>query len=89
MLAEGEQSCHMRLENCNGISVCANTFAAGRDDGGQGKFTPQVGFIVKKMSYSVVSDNSLFRGFMDKLVIDQGEHGPDFIFKDNVGCPAK
>lgn len=88
-LAEGERSCHVRLENCNGLTLCANVFRAGRDDGGKGIFTPQIGMIIKGMSYSVVSGNALSRGYMDQMIIDQGEHGPDFLLKDNVGCPAQ
>lgn len=88
-LAEGEQSCHVRLENCSGFTLSGNTFRAGQDDGGKGLFTPQIGMIVKKLSYSVITSNTLHQGFMDKMLVDQGEHGPDFIFKDNVGCPMK
>lgn len=85
-LVEGEQSCHVRLERCRGTTLSSNVFQAGRDDGGKGKFTPQVGIIVKEMSYSVISCNTLFKGFMDTMLIDLGNHGPDFILRDNVGC---
>lgn len=88
-LAEGEQSCQMTLENCAGITVTGNVFRAGRDDGGKGLYTPQVGFIIKKLSYSIIKDNALFKGYMQEMTVDKGEHGKDFIMKDNVGCPMK
>jgi hypothetical protein len=89
MLAEGERSCQVRLEECNGLSFVSNSCAAGRDDGAKGKYTPQVGFILRKLSYSVIANNTLYHGFMDKMVIDLGEHGDDYIFSNNVGCPRK
>ena len=84
-LAEGERSCHVRLERCRGLVMTGNTFLAGRDDGGKGKYTPQVGMIVKGMTCSVVKDNVLWHGYMSDLLVDEGGHGADFILKDNVG----
>ena len=88
-LAEGERSCQVRLDGCRGLAMTGNACQAGRDDGGKGLYTPQVGFIVKNMAYSVVSANVLNRGFMEQMVVDLGGHGPDFVMKDNVGCPMK
>ena len=62
---------------------------AGRDDGGKGLYTPQVGFIVKNLAYSVVSGNALHQGYMQEKIVDLGGHGEEFILKDNVGCPMK
>ena len=87
MLAEGERSCQVRLEDCRGLTMTGNACLAGRDDRGKGIFTPQVGFIVKGLSYSVISSNTLDCGFMETMIVDQGGHGPDFVMKDNVGCP--
>ncbi|MCE5270468.1 right-handed parallel beta-helix repeat-containing protein [bacterium] len=86
-LAEGERSCHVRLEECSGLTFVANTCAAGRDDGGQGLYTPQVGFILRKLSHSVIANNALYEGYMDQMVVDLGEHGEGYIFENNVGCP--
>ena len=88
MLAEGEKSCQVRLFNSRGISFTGNTCKAGRDDGGKGKFTPQIGFHFKGMSYSVVSANALAAGYMEQMTFDEGGYGPDFIVKDNVGYPC-
>ena len=88
-LSEGEHSCQVRLEDCQGVSMTGNACLAGQDDGGQGKFTPQVGFIVRKLSHSIIMGNTLWNGYMDEMLIDQGEHGPSLIIKDNVGCAKK
>jgi len=89
LLAEGERSCHVRLEECKGLSFVSNVCEAGRDDGGKGRYTPQVGFVLSKLSYSVIASNTLFRGYMNDLAADLGGHGPDYVFANNVGCPMR
>ncbi len=88
-LAEGERSCQVRLEGCRGLAMTGNSCLAGRDDGGKGLYTPQVGFILKNLAYSVISGNALYRGYMQEKIVDLGGHGEEFILKDNVGCPMK
>nr|MCR4921942.1 right-handed parallel beta-helix repeat-containing protein [Bacteroidaceae bacterium] len=88
-LSEGERSCQVRLEDCHGLTMTGNACLAGQDDGGQGKFTPQVGFMLRKLSHSVIMGNTLWNGYMDEMTVDLGEHGEDFIIKDNVGCPKR
>jgi hypothetical protein len=87
LLAEGERSCHVRFEACSGVTFVANVCEAGRDDGGKGTFTPQVGFVLHKLSHSIIANNTLYRGYMSDLAADLGEHGPEFVFANNVGCP--
>lgn len=89
LLAEGERSCQVRLEECSGLTFVSNVCAAGRDDGGKGKYTPQVGFILRKLSCCVISSNTLYRGYMDEMAVDLGGHGADYLFANNVGCPMK
>jgi len=88
-LAEKERSCQVRLEACSGLTFVSNACAAGRDDGGQGKYTPQVGFILRKLSTCVIANNTFYRGYMEEMVADLGEHGADFVFVNNVGSPMK
>jgi hypothetical protein len=87
LLAEGERSCQVRLEECRGLTFVSNVCAAGRDDGGGGNYTPQVGLMLRKLSYSVISSNTLFQGYMKEMTADLGEHGADYVFANNVGCP--
>jgi hypothetical protein len=85
-LAEGERSCQVRLEECSGLTFVSNVCAAGRDDGGKGEYTPQFGFLVRKLSHAVISSNTLFKGYKKEMTADLGEHGPDYLFVNNVGC---
>ena len=50
-LPEAENSCQVRLEECSGLTFVSNVCAAGRDDGGHGTYTPQFGFLVRKLSH--------------------------------------
>jgi hypothetical protein len=84
-LPEGERSCQVRLEECSGLTFVSNVCAAGRDDGGKGSYTPQYGFLLRKLSHSVISSNTLFQGYLKETAADLGEHGPDYIFTNNVG----
>jgi len=87
LLAEGERSCQVRLEECSGLTFVSNVCAAGRDDGAKGDYTPQYGFLVRKLSHCVVSSNTLFRGYLKDMTLDLGEHGSDYAFANNVGSP--
>jgi hypothetical protein len=86
-LPEGERSCQVRLEECSGVTFVSNVCAGGRDDGGKGEYTPQFGFLVRKLSHSVISSNTLFKGYLKEITTDLGEHGPEYVFANNVGCP--
>jgi len=54
---------------------------------GKGDYTPHFGFVVRKLSHSVISANTLFKGYVKEMIADLGEHGPDYLFVNNVGCP--
>ena len=85
----GAESCQIYLEGCRGVTCTGNTGFAGRDDGGGGDLTPRVAIVAKKMQCSIVKDNAFAMGFTEKLYEDLGGHGADYIYKDNVGYPAK
>jgi len=84
-LPEGERSCQVRLEECSGLTFVSNVCAAGRDDGGKGDYTPQFGFLLRKLSHCVISSNTLFRGYVKEMSADLGEHGSEYVFANNVG----
>ena len=88
-LSPGERSCQVKLEDCHGLTMTGNACLAGQDDGGAGLFTPQVGLIIKELSHCIISGNTLWNGYMEDMLVDEGGHGPDLIFNDNVGCPKK
>ena len=86
-LPEGERSCQVRLEECSGLTFASNVGAAGRDDGGRGEYSPQFGFLVRKLSHTVIASNTFFRGYLKEMTADLGEHGPEYVFANNVGSP--
>jgi hypothetical protein len=84
-LPEADRSCQVRLEECSGLTFVGNVCAGGRDDGGKGTYTPQFGFLLRKLSHTVISSNTLFRGYLKEMTADLGEHGADYVFANNVG----
>ena len=89
LLNPGERSCQVKLEDCHGLTMTGNACLAGQDDGGKGLFTPKVGLIIKNLSHCIISGNTLWNGYMEDMLVDEGGHGPELIIKDNVGCPKK
>jgi hypothetical protein len=86
-LPEGTRSCQVRIEKCKGLTFTGNSCQAGRNDGGSGDYTPQIGIRVKSNSCSIISANTMFQGFIDKPFEDLGEHGQDFLCVNNVSSP--
>ncbi len=62
---------------------------SGRDDGGEGSYSPDYGIVLKKLESSIVKDNVQHNGALKQLVADLGEHGEGVIIKDNVGSLRK
>ncbi len=89
LLKPGERSCQVRLTRCSGVTFTGNSCLAGRDDGGTGKFTPQVGLVLDRLTSCVVKDNALHRGYMDEMILDLGGHSADCAIRDNVGTKMK
>ena len=78
-------SSQVRFENVRGLTFIGNVMNAGRDDGGQGSFSPDYGMVLKGLDISVVKDNVLYQGAMKQVIVDQGGHGPDAVIRDNPG----
>ena len=87
LLAEGERSCQVRLEECSGLTFVSNVCAAGRDDGGKGNYTPQVGFILRKLSHSVIRPTRCSRAIMEEMTVDLGEHGDGLRVRQQCRLP--
>ena len=88
-LPADECSCQAKLFYSSGITFTGNTCRAGTRDGKHGPIVPQFGLHVRHMSCSVLSLNTLASGYVEKMILDAGEHGDDFIMKDNVGSECK
>jgi len=87
--ADEFDSAHARFDLVKGLTFTGNAMNSGRDDGGKGQYSPNYGLVLKRLEYSVIKDNVLFNGALVQIVLDQGEHGPDVIVKDNVGSLRK
>lgn len=82
---EGADNSHLRFDDVEGLTCTGNTMNAGRDDGGKGEWSPRYGIVCHKLAESIVKDNVLWRGALEILVEDQGDHGDGAIIRDNVG----
>ena len=51
------------------------------------EYTPQFGFLVRKLSHSVISSNTLFRGYMKEMTADLGEHGQELRVRQQRRLP--
>jgi hypothetical protein len=85
-LSEGlDESCQMLIKSCKGISVTGNTGEAGRDDGGQGTYTPNYAFWLKDNACSIVTANAFWRVYLKEMILDKGGNKPDFLINNNIG----
>ena len=85
-LGDEHISAHAILDGCRGLSFVCNSFAARKDtDRGEGSVAPEYGIVTKDLDYTVVSSNALYKGFVKEMVLDQGGHGKQYLFINNVG----
>ena len=85
-LGDEHISAHVILDGCRGLSFVCNSFAARKDtDRGEGSVAPEYGIVTKDLDYTVVSSNALYKGFVKEMVLDQGGHGKQYLFVNNVG----
>ena len=82
-------SAQIRLEKCRGITCSANNLQVGRDDNGEGVWSPSYGIVYKELRNCVISNNVLHDGALAELLVDLGGHGDGAVVKDNPGCLAK
>jgi len=82
-------SAQIRLEKCRGITCSANNLQVGRDDNGEGVWSPSYGIVYKELRNCVISNNVLHDGARAELLVDLGGHGDGAVVKDNPGCLAK
>ena len=86
---DAHDSCQIHLEKSRGITCTTNNLQVGRDDDGQGVWSPSYGIICKSLENCVVANNVLHDGALTQLVLDLGGHSEGTIVKDNPGRLAK
>jgi hypothetical protein len=79
------ESTHIRFEQVRGLAFCGNTLHAGRDDGGQGEWSPSYAMVLRGLTNSVIKDNVMHEAALSELVVDLGGHAEGVVIKDNVG----
>lgn len=85
-LFEGaEETCHMIMRRCRGVTVTGNAGGAGRNDRQEGPVKPNYGFWLQGNECCTVGFNTFARGYVRDLKVDKGGHADDFIFQFNVG----
>lgn len=80
-----EESCHIHMQCCAGVTVIGNTMCIGRDDKGKGNLTPETSIILDSLKECVVTNNTMFIGSSKELVKDYNNHAGQVIVENNVG----
>jgi hypothetical protein len=78
-------SCHARFEECRGLVFSGNSLNVSMDDRGRGQLSPRIGIVLRRLASSVVKDNVMHCGALERLVEDLGGHGEGVVVADNVG----
>jgi len=82
-------SCQIYLEKSRGITCTTNNLQVGRDDDGEGAWSPSYGIVCSALENCVVTHNVLHDGALTQLLLDIGGHSDGTIIKDNPGRLAK
>jgi hypothetical protein len=82
---ETYDSAQIRMEGGRGITCCANNLQVGRDDDGQGAWSPSYGIVYQDLEHCVISHNVLHKGAIKELMADLGGHGEGAIVRENPG----
>jgi hypothetical protein len=78
-------SSQVRFEDTAGLTFTGNTLNVWRDDGPRGEFSPRLGVVARGLADSVIRNNALHGGALEKLLVDLGGHGGGVIIADNPG----
>jgi hypothetical protein len=83
--AESHDSAQIFIEGATGVTCTGNTIWYGRDDGGEGKWTPSYGIIYQGLENCVIRNNVLHDGALRQLLVDLGGHGEGVSVGENPG----
>jgi len=78
-------SAHARFDNVHGLVFTNNTMNIGKEDKGLGEYSPRYGIVYAGLNSSIIKDNVMHLGVLEKLLVDRGGNGTEVIVKDNVG----
>lgn len=63
-----EENAHVLLEKCVNLTFTGNTLRRGRDDNGQGVWSPDICLVVRDCDYCVFANNAMHHGSMKEGV---------------------
>jgi len=83
--AASPDSAQVLLDGVEGVTCVGNSIEAGRDDGGEGAWSPAFGIVFGGLRNAVIKDNVLHDGALKQLIVDKGENQEGVIVADNPG----
>ena len=78
-------SAQIFMEAAEGVTCIGNSIQSGRDDGGQGVWSPSFGIVYQGLRNCVIRDNVLHDGALTQLLVDLGGQQEGVIVGDNPG----
>lgn len=79
------ENCHVYLERGNNLTFSGNTFLHGKDDFGEGGYSPDYCVVMKDIESSVISNNTMKGGALVSSFADLGGCDEDNYICGNVG----
>ncbi len=76
-------SSHIYLLNCENTVVSGNSFRAGKNDDGNGKYSPDYGIVTETINACIIKNNVLKEGFYEKA-IEALNDTPENIIEENL-----
>ena len=67
------ENSHLYFDNCRDLAITGNTFLTGKDDFGEGGYSPDYSIVHKKLSSSVIAGNTMSQGSYVAKLVDLGE----------------
>ena len=63
-----EENSHVLMEKCVNVTFTGNTLRRGRDDNGQGAWSPDIAMVIRGCDYCVFANNAMHHGSMKETI---------------------
>lgn len=83
-LKSEDDSCHIKIKNCNDTVITGNSMQVGCDDDNSGIISPDFCMIVTDCKNCIIKDNAMSCGALYKDMVLRGENDNSLIY-DNIG----
>lgn len=78
-----EESSHVMMERCVNVTFTGNTLRHGRDDNGQGIWSPDIAMVIKDCDYCIFANNAMHHASMKEMIRWDGRG--ECRFEGNLG----